>query len=603
MYLAMQPLIRTDGLAFVYHDSSGKDIRALNDINIQVHAGEFIAIIGANGSGKSTLARHLNGLLLPTEGNVLVNGDNTRQPANWRDIRHHIAMVFQHPESQAVATTVEEDVAFGPENLGIASDEIRRRVDWALEVVGLAGFQKRAPHHLSGGQKQRLALAGVLAMQPRCIVLDEATSMLDPAGRRGLRDIIRQLHNQGVSIIMITQDMDEAALADRVIVLSQGQIVRDDVTKTVMVDEMFLQSVGLDLPSITRLATDIHKLYPNFPNNLLAIDEVIDHLRQLSRIPAGTILGREGDKKYISNHRGEGQSIEQIKDLPGNRKNAYIRAHDLHYTYMQGTPLETEALRGVDFTVNEGDRTGLIGATGSGKSTLLQHLNALLTPQTGDLRIANNDIRSKKTDLREIRQQVALLFQQPEDQLFERYVADDIAYGSINLGLPLSEVRKRVELAMEAVGLPLGEFRDRSIYALSGGERRRVALAGVLALEPKVLVLDEASAGLDPRGRQGLLELLKTWQAQGDRAIVWASHSMDEVANIAEWITVMDDGCVLLSGSPRDVFNQDEILASSGLEIPMVVQVIRNLNELGFEVKSDVLTIDEAAPLLASVMA
>jgi energy-coupling factor transport system ATP-binding protein len=270
---------------------------------------------------------------------------------------------------------------------------------------------------------------------------------------------------------------------------------------------------------------------------------------------------------------------------------------------MRGTPLEMEALKGVNFTVQSGVIAGIIGATGSGKSTLLQHLNGLLSPQFGKLRIANIDIILKRTDLRAIRQQIALLFQQPEDQLFEQYVADDVAYGPINLDLPISEVRQRVERAMEAVGLNINEFRDRSIYSLSGGERRRAALAGVLALEPKVLVLDEPSAGLDPRGRRELISLLKTWQAQNDRAIVWASHSMEEIAQIARQVTVMTDGRVALEGTPRQVFNQVDVLTTYGLDVPQVVQVMRSLTKSGFNVPTDVLSIEEAVPALERLLA
>jgi energy-coupling factor transport system ATP-binding protein len=227
----------------------------------------------------------------------------------------------------------------------------------------------------------------------------------------------------------------------------------------------------------------------------------------------------------------------------------------------------------------------------------------LLSPQSGKLRIANADVALKQTDIRTIRQQIALLFQQPEDQLFEQYVADDVAYGPINLGLPLPEVRQRVERAMEAVGLSINVFRDRSIYSLSGGERRRAALAGVLALDPKVLVLDEPSAGLDPRGRRELMSLLQTWQAQNDRSIVWASHSMEEIAQIAGQVTVMADGKVALEGTPRQVFNQADALTTYGLDVPQVVQVMRGLTKSGFNVPTDILTIDEAVPALERLLA
>jgi energy-coupling factor transporter ATPase len=598
----MEPLICANGLHFSYRDGSGKDISALNGIDLTIREGEFVAVIGANGSGKSTLARHFNCLLRPTQGDVWVNGINTRDPAGWREIRRKVAMVFQHPESQAVATTIEEDVAFGPENLGVPPDEIRHRVDWALGAVGLAGLHKRAPHHLSGGQKQRLALAGVLAMQPRCIVLDEATSMLDPSGRRELREIIQKLHTQGVTIVMITQDMDEAAMCERVIVLSQGRVFRDDLSRTVMTDWKFLLSVGLDLPLITRLAHELHARRPDFPDNILTENEFIEHVRRVYYPEAEKDTGFDGMNTLSSLRPLNDLSAPETEPEDRPVKKGIIETRNLHHTYMRGTPLETEALKGVNFTIQAGEIVGVIGATGSGKSTLLQHLNGLLSPQSGEVRIANYDMAQKLPDLQAIRQQVALLFQQPEDQLFERYIADDVAYGPINLGLPLPEVRQRVERAMEAVGLPIEVFRDRSIYSLSGGERRRAALAGVLALEPKVLVLDEPTAGLDPRGRRELFILLRHWQTQDDRSIVWASHSMEEIAQIAGRVTVMAGGRVALEGTPRQVFNQAETLTTYGLDVPQVVQVMRGLAKLGLNVPNDVLTFEEAVPALERVL-
>ncbi len=275
-----------------------------------------------------------------------------------------------------------------------------------------------------------------------------------------------------------------------------------------------------------------------------------------------------------------------------------IAVRDLQYTYMRGTPLETVALRGVDLDVWPGEIVGLIGPTGSGKSTLLQHLNGLLRPQAGTVRVAGMDLTDRRTDLRAVRQRVALLFQNPEDQVFERYVADDVAFGPLAMGLPRPEVRARVERAMRAAGLPLEVYGDRATFCLSCGERRRVALAGVLALEPQVLVLDEATAGLDPRGRGELLALLERWCRQEGRAIVWASHSMEEIAALADRVYVLAAGRVVLQGSPRAVFAQEELLAACGLEVPAVTQVLAELARSGLPVSADALTLEEAVPLL-----
>jgi energy-coupling factor transporter ATPase len=275
-----------------------------------------------------------------------------------------------------------------------------------------------------------------------------------------------------------------------------------------------------------------------------------------------------------------------------------IEVRDLAYTYMRGTPLETAALRGVSFTVRPGEIVGLIGPTGSGKSTLLQHLDGLLRPQAGTVRVGELDLADRSTDLRAVRMRVALLFQNPEDQLFEQYVADDVAYGPLQMGLPREEVRARVCRALAAVGLPVKVYGDRLTQGLSGGERRRAALAGVLALEPQVLVLDEPTVGLDPRGRRELIALFQDWHHEGGRAIVWASHAMEEVARLADRIVVLAEGQVALEGPPREVFNQSAALAALGLAPPAVRQVVDELVRAGLLPPNDVLTIEEAVPLL-----
>jgi energy-coupling factor transporter ATPase len=280
-----------------------------------------------------------------------------------------------------------------------------------------------------------------------------------------------------------------------------------------------------------------------------------------------------------------------------------IEVRGLWHTYMRGTLLETLALRGVSFVLYPGEVVGLIGPTGSGKSTLLQHLNGLMRPQAGSVRVAGLDLADRHTDLRAVRQRVALLFQNPEDQVFERYVADDVAFGPLNLGLPRVEVRARVRRAMQAAGLPVEVYGDRPAFSLSSGERRRVALAGVLALEPQVLVLDEATAGLDPRGRRELLTLLQAWHGQEGRAIVWASHSMEEIAALAGRVYVLAEGQVVLEGNPRAVFAREDLLTAWGLEVPAVTRVLAELARAGLPVSTDALTLEEALPLLERCLA
>jgi energy-coupling factor transport system ATP-binding protein len=279
-----------------------------------------------------------------------------------------------------------------------------------------------------------------------------------------------------------------------------------------------------------------------------------------------------------------------------------IEVRNLHYTYLRGTPHEAVALRGVDLTVERGEIVGLIGPTGSGKSTLLQHLNGLLRPQAGEVWIDGHDSRDPQTDVRAIRRQVGLVFQNPEDQLFERYAGDDVAFGPHGLELPRSEIRERVRWAMEAVGLDFEAFKDRLTLSLSEGERRRLALAGVLALKPEVLVLDEPTAGLDPKGRKDLLTWLIRWREEQEGTIILASHNMEDLAHLADRLYVLVEGRMALSGSPREVFSRPEVLTRHGLGTPLAVSVMHALRGRGLPVRADAITIAEAATEIEALL-
>jgi energy-coupling factor transporter ATPase len=281
-----EPLIRVEGLHYEYQAGTRPPIPALRGIDLTLGAGEYVAVIGANGSGKSTLLRHLNALLVPTAGDVWVNGWNTRQAANLRHIRSTVAMVFQNPDSQIVASTVEEDVAFGPENLGIAEPELRERVDWALSVSGLTDLRQHASHLLSAGQKQRLAIAGALAMRPRCLVFDEATAMLDPAGRTRVLDTMQALHHQGLTIVTATHHMGEAAQAQRIVVLSAGQVALQGEPHSVFAQSEALQALQLDVPYPTRLAQAIAGRVTGFPQDALTVTELVNAIVARSGPPA-----------------------------------------------------------------------------------------------------------------------------------------------------------------------------------------------------------------------------------------------------------------------------------------------------------------------------
>lgn len=252
---------------------------ALHDVTFQVQQGEFVAVVGHNGSGKSTLSKHLNGLLLPYQGEVRIDGMDTREESTLLDIRRRVGMVFQNPDNQLVTTIVEEDVAFGPENLGVPSGEIRRRVDDALASVGMSKYATSAAHHLSGGQKQRIAIAGMLAMEPEILVLDEATAMLDPEGRRELLDTVSRLHRErNITVLMITQYMEEAVYADRMLVLSHGEIMRDDTPRNIFKEGDFLRGLGLDVPPAVALRERLSQAGIHLPHDPMTVEEVAEAL-------------------------------------------------------------------------------------------------------------------------------------------------------------------------------------------------------------------------------------------------------------------------------------------------------------------------------------
>jgi len=273
----VNPIIKCIGLRHSYNAGDAGQVDALSGIDLDIQKGEFVAVIGPNGSGKSTLAKHLNALLQPTEGRVLVSGHDTSDPDLLWDIRKTAGMVFQNPDNQIVATLVEEDVAFGPENLGIAPAEIAERVQAALQSVDMGDFRQRAPHELSGGQKQRIAIAGILAMEPEVLVLDEPTAMLDPSGRHEVLDTVNRLNkDKGITVVLITHYMDEAAQANRIVVMSEGKIVLEGSPREVFADIPGLRGAGLDVPQVTEVAARLRKAGMNVPEDVLTVEELVD---------------------------------------------------------------------------------------------------------------------------------------------------------------------------------------------------------------------------------------------------------------------------------------------------------------------------------------
>lgn len=574
----MPDFIEINNVSFSYPTIKSKPQPALSNINLSIHEGEFIALVGANGSGKSTLSKMLNALLIPDSGRVLVSGLDTRDRSNHAQIRAQVGMVFQRPQDQIVATTVEEEVAFGPGNLGLDAKEIRARVNEALSSTGMSDFRARPSYLLSAGESQRLALAGVLAMKPRCIIFDETTAMLDPAGREMVMAQVKDFHQHGITAILITHLMQEAAHAERVILLQSGCIVLDDTPDQVFLGNHALASYGLDVPPANKAGTSLRKFFPGLPNNILHSTDLLQALPAYS-----------GKASFFSKTSGE-----------LDRKTACVQIKDLSFTYLRESPLAHQALENLNLEVVQGEIQGLIGSTGSGKSTILQHINGLIRPQSGSVLTAGFDLSDKKLDVRSLRRKIALAFQQPEDQIFEQFVGDEIAYAPRHLGYS-GKLKDVVEKAMLAVDLDFESYKDRLTSTLSGGERRKVALASILAVDAEIILLDEPLSGLDPQSTQELIQHLRQIHNQGKTLLI-SSHQYEELIPILDRVSVLYKGKDIMHGETDKVFSQIHPLEQAGLKAPLSALIAQQLRKNGWPITESTASLPSIERQLAALV-
>lgn len=593
---------------------------ALDGIDLNIEDGEFFCILGGNGSGKSTFAKHLNALLQPDAGTVRINGMDASDPELVYDIRSTAGMVFQNPDDQLVATLVEDDVAFGPENLGVPSAQIAQRVREALKGVGLVGFERHETHALSGGQKQRVALAGVLAMEPRVLILDEASSMLDPRGRKGLMKVCRTLHDRGMTIVMITHFMEEAAEADRVAVFRAGRVAMLGAPEEILTRADELAQLNLDMPASCSLGRALRAKGVPVCAQVREADMVAEIAQVYAERSGADVAGRPSasDSRVLDHASSAADGMvasEPVIEISHLSHSYSLSARERRRWRKRSTtvgasgkqalwgndPNSPWALRDVSLTVRRGEFLGLAGHTGSGKSTLVQHLNGLIRPQEGSVCALGLDLSSKK-GAAAVKAKVGVVFQYPERQLFAETVAQDVAFGPRNLGLPQDEVVRRVATSLARVGLDLAAIGDKSPFELSGGQQRRVAFAGVLAMEPEVLVLDEPMAGLDPAARRDFLELIDRLHREG-LTVVMVSHSMDDLANCCDRIVVMNEGAVFADGTPAQVFAHANELKSIGLGVPAAQRMALSLVQAGVPLRCDKLyTVESLADELAGML-
>lgn len=588
-------MIKAEHVSFEYfrRDENGNVsdmVEAVKDLSLEVKQGEFIGILGCNGSGKSTFAKMLNTLLDPTEGEIWIEGMSTRDESNTWNIRKNTGMVFQNPDNQIIGTIVEEDVAFGPENLGVPTDEIWSRVADALETVGMTAYREQSPNRLSGGQKQRVAIAGVLAMQPKCIIFDESTAMLDPKGRQ---EVLRAAHmlnrEKGITILFITHNMEEVVEADRIVVMNLGKLVAEGTPQEIFSHPEQMQEYGLELPRITELAVRLKKNGIPINGTILDEDTLVSEIENVA-----------GHAAYIEQKaQAEYTGDTEREDRAEVMRSGLILDH-VSYRYNPGTIYEYPALRDVSLSFAKGEFVAIIGHTGSGKSTLIQQFNGLLEPDSGHIYFEGKDVFEKGYNRTHLREKVGLVFQYPEYQLFAETVLEDVSFGPKNLKLPLLEVQQRAFQAIEAVGLSDAVY-DSSPFELSGGQKRRVAIAGVLAMRPDILVLDEPVAGLDPVGRKELLQMLQQLNQKG-MTIVLVSHNMEDVAEYADRVIVMNQGTVDFDGKTAEVFQRKEYLQELGLDIPVVTHVMKRLREEGYQVNAGEYRMQRAVEELAAYL-
>lgn len=531
------PLVKIADLYFRYKRAARP---VFEHLRLDVAEGERLAVLGPSEAGKSTLALCLNGLIPHLvrgdfRGEVVVAGGSTRH-FRPRQLASRVGVLFQDFEAQLFATRVDLEVAFGPENLGLPRAEIQSRVRRALALTGLAGLEARHPATLSGGQRQLLALAAVLALRPRLLVLDEPTTDLDPQRAEELLEALEELkENEGLTLMLLGEEARLARLCTRIILLHRGQVRADGPAAEVLRQVELWRSLGLRPPVLPALFHDLgHSRLP------LSLEEAAREARNLGwdRRPRSSPPETPG------------------KPLPALGPEI-LALREVSFAYPGSPPL----FRNLSLSFREGELTVILGANGSGKTTLLKLLLGLLKPLRGEV-------------WRPAGVKVGFIYQNPDYQIFAEEVGEEVALGLRAAGLPESEVRSRVAEALARVHL--GEYAHEDPFSLTKGQRQRLAVATVLALRPQVIILDEPTTGLDHREQEAMFDLICDLHAQG-HTILMVTHSLWAAARYARRLLVLHGGRVVLDGPPREVLAQEEILQQCGLRAPTLVRFSRLL--------------------------
>lgn len=549
----------------VYKYGNGHE-PTLKDLDLVIKKGTFTSIMGKTGAGKTTLLMLLNGLIPhffngDLQGTITIARLNT-QRYHIQTLARRIGLVLQDPETQILGVTVEKDVSFGPCNLGFPPEKIKKIIPDVLHAVGLDNFEKRISANLSGGEKQRLAVAGVLAMQPLVLALDEPTSELDPVSRSHLFETCHNLCSEfGYTIICSTHDTDEAlTYSDHIIVLDNGEVAWQGDPQDLFSDIHFCKQRGIRPPAIL-----------DFFDGLQSKGVV-----SLSQTP---LLIKDGVQilyDILSNTTLQDSDLNS-KTKPNKNSTPIIEIKDLHYRYDN----DFEALCGISLVINSGEFIALVGQNGAGKSTFVKHLNGLLLPTIGDVLI--NGINTKKSDISTLGRTVGYVFQNPDHQIFSSSVRDEIAFGLHHIrGIDGIEAEKRIRFALNFVELE--SKSDRHPFSLGKGERQKLAVASVLAIEPDVIVIDEPTTGLDWIGTQKMMKLITRLHDHGHTVLI-ITHDMQLVADYADRVLILNRGELIADGSPEDIFMQFELLEAASLIPPPGAQVSKGLQERGIVIR------------------
>jgi energy-coupling factor transport system ATP-binding protein len=562
-----------------------QDAPALKDVNLEVEGGEYLVVMGRNGAGKTTLCVLLNGVIPNVLGGKMrgrteVMGLDTRRHHVY-ELAQYVGMVLQDPEAQLFTSNVRSEAAFAAENLGVPREEMIERIEWALEVVRLQEFVRRAPSHLSGGQKQRLAIAAGLVMRPSVLVLDEPTSQLDPIGAQEVFSVLRDLNQDlGMTIVVSTHKSEHAArYADRIVVLDQGQIVARGTPAEVFSQVELLDRIYVQVPAVTRVEWDLGEILgKDRPKKGILLEDTQANL--------GKLLDERGIVRQGAVVSKPPPPIPPVPEEP------HVAFKDVSFQY-PGT--DQRALDGISISVGKGEFVGIVGQNGAGKTTLVKHIISLLKPTAGQVIVGGRDLADESVE--DMARTVGLALQNPDAQLFAMSVAEEVAFGCTNLGLPQEEVAQRVDRALVATGL--AEFREVYPFNLSFGDRRKLSVAAVVSMEPEVLIFDEPTTGQDFKGRRELADIAK-WLNEMGRTVLMVTHDMDLIAEYTQRLIVMGSGRVLLDGPTAEVFQQVETLAETFITPPQVTQLAQALAEYG--VSGNILVADELVQILKGRM-